>query len=187
MPKINIFAWYNRLSSREQRVLQGAAAVVLLLLLDSAVFRPVGEMYVSLDGQIVEAEGNLTRNLVNLSRKEPVEAGYSKYSSFVRQAGTDEEENASLLSEIEQLARANQVVLVDMKAREAASGQFYRQFSAELDAEGEMKNLIAFMYSMEQSAQVMKVVNAKLTEREANSVVVKGRMTVAKTVFLGGI
>lgn len=184
--KFNIFAWYNRLSSRERLILPLAAGCVLILLVDHAVFTPVWDMYISMEDRITEAEGTYVRNLVNFKRKEIVESDYEKYRSFIRPAGSDEEENASLLSEVEQLARSNQVVLVDMKPREVKSRQFHKEYAAELDAETEMEGLINFIYQMEQSPQIMKVSSAKLSAREALSNLVRARMTVTKTIFLRG-
>ncbi len=184
--KLNIFAWYNRLSSRERRIFQLAAGFVLFLLLDQAVFTRVWDMYSSMEKRITEAEGTYVRNLVNLKRKEIVESDYAKYRSFIRSAGKDEEENAGLLSEVEQLARSNQVVLVDMKPREVKARQFYKEYAAELDAEAGMEELIKFIYQLEQSPQLMKVSSAKLTLKEAGTTFVRAKMTVTKTVFLKG-
>ena len=187
MSKFNFFSWYNGLANREKKVFQGAAGCILLLLVDMTVVTPVWDTYSLMEDQIAEAEGALTRNLVNLGRKEAVEAGYERYRSFVRTAGSDEEENAALLSMIEQVARAHQVVLADIKPRETKVDDFHKEYIAELDAEAEMKNLVNFIHEMEKSDQIMKVLSAKLSAKEANSPVVKARITVAKTTFLGGL
>lgn len=184
--KFNLFAWYERLASRERRIFQGAVGCVLILFLDMALITPLWDSYVAMDERIAAAERTLLRNLVNLNRREVVEAEYEKYRAYERPAGRDEEENAGLLSEVEQLARSHQVVLVDMKPREGKSGQFHKEYVAELDAEAEMANLIKFIHQMEGSAQLIKVTNAKLVAKEAKSNVVKVRINVAKTAFLGG-
>ncbi len=182
--KLNIFAWYDHLSSRERRIFQFAAGFILLLLVDQVVFTRVWDSYSLIEEQIAEAEGTYVRNLVNLKRQETVESDYAKYRSFIRPAGKDEEENASLLSEVEQLARSNQVVLVDMKPREVKAHQFHKEYSAELDAEAEMEALIKFIYELEQSPQLMRISNAKLNLKEAESTFVRVKLTVTKTVFL---
>ena len=184
-PKLDIFVWYNRLSAREQRVLQVGVACVFLWLLDTAIFRPVWGLYVSTKEEIALAEMTLARNKTNLERKESVESAYTKYRSFVKPAGNDEEENANLLSEIERLARSNQVVLVDMKPREIKVSQFHKEYTAELDAESDMKNLIGFIYQLEQSGQLMKVFHSKFSPKDAKSDVIKAKIVVTKIAFLG--
>lgn len=184
--KLNIFTWFNHLSTRERRILQLAAGCLLFLLADKVVFTRVWEMYSSMEARITEAEGTYVRNLVNLKRKEIVESDYAKYDSFIRPAGSDEEENAGLLSEAEQVARSNQVVLVDMKPREVKTHQFHKEYAADMDAEAEMGNLIKFIYQIEQSPQLMRVSSAKITLKEAESTFVRAKMTVTKTIFLKG-
>ncbi|MBI4365962.1 MAG: type 4a pilus biogenesis protein PilO [Deltaproteobacteria bacterium] len=184
--KLNLLAWYQRLSARERKIFQAGMGCLLVFLIDLTVVRPVWSLYGSLQNEIAEAERTLTRNLLNLQRKEAVESAYEKYRAFVRPAGTDEEENAGLLSELEQLARTNQVVLVDMKPREAKATQFHKEYAAELDAEADMKNLIAFMHQLGQSPQLMKVVNARFAAKGDKTAAVKARITVTKTTFVGG-
>lgn len=183
--KFSIIAWYKNLAVREKRIFQAAMAVILLLLLDWTVITPLWDYYVSTEERINASEKILVRNLVNLQRKEVVEAEYEKYRPFIRPAGSDEEENASLLSELERLARENQVVLVDMKPREVKAGEFRREFVAELDAEAEMPNLLGFIHNMEASTQLMKVSNVKFIAKESTSTVIKARITITKMVFLG--
>lgn len=165
--------------------MQGAVGCVLLLILDLVVFTPLWDFHVSMEQKIIVAEKTLIRNLVNLQRKEAVEAGYEKFRPFVRHAGTDEEENAALLSEMERLARSHQVVLVDMKPRETIPREFHKEYVAELDAEAEMANLVNFIYQLEQSVQLVRVSNVTLSAKEAKSTFVKAKITVTKTALLG--
>lgn len=183
--KFNLFAWYGRLSFRERKVLHSAIGIVLLLLVDLTVVTPIWDYYISMEDKIASEERILVRNLVNLRRKEAVEAEYQKYSSYTRPMGSDEEETANLLSEVEQLARSNQVVLVDMKPRETKALQFHKEYIAELDSEADMPNLVRFMYNIEGSTQLLKVSSAKLSMKEPKSDIVKARLTVTKTVLLG--
>jgi len=184
--KSNFFSWFNNLSSRERLLLQLSIGFALFLLADQVIFTRVWDMYSSMEKRIVEDEGSYIRNLVNLKRKEVVESTYDKYKSYIRVAGRDEEENASFLSEVEQLARSEQVVLVDMKPREVKKQQFHKEYVADLDAEAEMEELIRFIYQLEQSPHLMKISKIKLTSKEQGSTFVKARMTVTKTVFLKG-
>lgn len=186
MPKFNFMAWYDRLSSREKKILQGAIGCVLLLVVDLMVVTPVWESHLALEEKIAVAEEATVRNLINLKRKEAVETAYERYRPFLRTALGAEEENASLLSELEQLARSNQVVLVDIKPRESKTFPFHGEYVAELDAEAEMESLIRFIHQIEGSVQLMRVSSARFASKEAESKLVKATITVTKTAFLGG-
>lgn len=187
--KLNLLAWYDHLASREKRVFQGAMACFIILLVDMTVITPILDSYSAMDERIASSERTLIRNLVNIQRKESVEAEYEKYRPFVRPSGSDEEENASLLSGMEELARANQVVLVDMKPQEVKAHQYHKAYVAELDAEADMANLIGFLHAIGESPLLMKVTNVRISPKDIKdpkSTVIKARITVMKTVLLGG-
>lgn len=186
--KLNLFAWYEHLSPREKMIFQGAMACFVILLIDLAVITPIMDSYVAMDERISSSERVLIRNMVNIERKETVESEYEKFRSFVRPGGTDEEENAALLSEMEKLARANQVVLVDMKPQEVKARQFNKEYVAELDAEADMANLVGFLHQIGESPQLMKVANVRISAKDPKdpkSTVIKARVTVTKMVLLG--
>lgn len=182
--KLDLAGRYNKLKPRERSLLFGFSIVALLLVSDFAVVRPLWNYYVSIEERTAAEEKRLVRNLLNINRKDAVERDYAGYQQFTRPSGTDEEEIGKLLSEIEQTARTNKVVLVDMKPREAQSRDFYKEYRAELDAETELANWVQFVHQLEESEQLLRVSAAKLTLKTPDSSVVKARMTVTKIVLL---
>lgn len=186
--KLNLLAWYDHLAPREKKIFQGALACFIVLLVDLMVITPIMDAYSAMEERISSSERTLVRNLVNIERKEAVESEYEKYRPFVQSGGSDEEENANLLSEMEKLARANQVVLVDMKPQEAKTNQYHKEYVADLDAEADMANLVGFLHAIGESPQLMKVTNVRLSPKDVKdpkSTAVKARVTVMKIVLLG--
>lgn len=183
LEKLNLLERYNSLKPRERNLLFGFSVVGLFLLSDLAVVRPLWNYYVSIEERTAAEERRLVRNLLNINRKDAVERDYGGYQQFVRPSGTDEEEIGSLLTEIEQTARNNKVVLVDMKPQAARTHDFYKEYQAELDLETEMAGWVQFVHQLEESAQLLRVSAVKLVLKAPDSPTVKARMTVTKIVL----
>lgn len=186
--KLNLLAWYDHLAPREKRIFQGALACLIVLIVDMMVITPILDSYSAMEERIAASERTLVRNLVNIERKESVESEYEKYRPFVRPGVSDEEENANLLSGMEEIARANQVVLVDMKPQDAKAHQYHKAFAADLDAEADMPNLISFLHAIGESPQLMKVTHVRISPKDIKdpkSTAIKARITVNKAVLVG--
>lgn len=182
--KLNLPERYRQLKHGERLLLLGAIMTALVLGADLAVARPLWNYYVSMGEQTAAEERKLVRNLLNISRKEIVEKGYEEYQKFLHPPTTDEEEIGRMLSEIEERARNNKVILVDMKPREPRPYDFYKEYVVELDAEMEMASWIYFMHQLEESSQLIRVTSAKLTRKGGDQPLAKAKMTVIKTLLL---
>ncbi|MBI2981293.1 MAG: type 4a pilus biogenesis protein PilO [Deltaproteobacteria bacterium] len=183
--KLNFLNRYQKLRRGERFLLLGALVATLLLVSDVAVVRPIWNYHISLQERTAAEERKLVRNLLNINRKDLVEKEYEEYQKFMQSPGSDEEEIGEMLSEIEQKARSNQAILVDMKPRESKSHEFYKEYLVALDAEMDMPSWIQFVYQLEASEQLIRLTSAKLTRKTSEGTdepVVKAEMEVTKTL-----
>lgn len=174
---------FSKLSQREKFFSMASAAVLLILLVDLLVVRPLYDSYVSLEVQTVEAEKRLEQNIINITMKGDIDKRFEEYRKFIRKPAPKGEEEAMMLSEIEKTARANEVLLLDIKPQDEKSQDFYKQYAVDIDAEAEMGRLIQFLYQLETSSQIMRVVKAKLGLKNKESHIIKAKLTVTKTVM----
>lgn len=182
--KFNFLKRYHQLGARERFLLIGTLIVVLLLIADFAIVKPLWNYNIKLGEQTAVLEKKLIRNLLNINRKERVEKEFEKHRHWIHPPSTDEEEIGKMLSEVEQEARNNQVTLVDMKPRETKSKNFYKEYRAELDAEMPMDNWVRFVYEVENLDQLVLLTITKLTYRGDDNPVIKAKMAFTKTLFL---
>ena len=178
--KLDLLGRYGKLNARERTLLFGTAVTVLFLVSDLAVVRPLWNYYISMEERTTTGEKKLVRNLLNINRKDLVEKEYEEYRRFIHPSGTDEEEIGKMLSEIEQTARNNKVVLVDMKPQESKSYDSYKEYRVSLDAETEMANWAQFVYQLEGSDQLLRVTAVKLALKGGDTPLVKAKMMVTK-------
>lgn len=174
---------FGRLSKRERIFSAASAAVLLLLFVDFLIIRPLYDYYVSLEVQTLEAEKRLEQNIINITMKEEIDKRFEEYRRFIRKPASKGEEEAMMLSEIEKTARANDVLLVDIKPQEEKIYEFHKQYTADVDAEAEMKQFVQFLYQLETSPQMIRAVKVKLSLKDRESHTVKAKLTMVKTAM----
>lgn len=184
MNKMNLLGFYNRLKSRERVFLLGALTVILLLMSDVVILRPLWSYMISLNERALVQEKKLIRNLLNINRKERVEMEFEEHRHLIQHPGTDEEEIGKMLSEIEQKARNNNVILVDMKPHDPRSLEYYKVYWTEVDTEMRMNDWIKFVHEVEESNQLIRLTTATLRLKEGDETIARARMEFTKTLIL---
>ena len=95
---------FSRLSKKERTLLYATAIIICFASLDRLVYQPIVNRLNELDQEILLQENQLRRNVRNMAARESILNAYSAYAAYALTAGSDEEEIAGLLNEIEGLA-----------------------------------------------------------------------------------
>jgi len=114
--------------------------------------------------------------------KRSITQEYQKYIQYVSKSGSDEEEVAKILGEIETLARQTAINLVDMKPQTTREIDFYKQYLIEVEAEGEMKDLVNFLHQLNISSQLLRAEKLRLSLPKKDSTVIKSSMLISKVL-----
>jgi len=163
----------GKLSKKEKIGLVVAFLILSCALMDRVVISPINKRFRGLNSQIGIAEKQLGRHLRNLMRKGDVTKRYAKYVMYVKKIGSDEEDVARVLAEIEALARRSGVSLSDIKPQASKDISFYKQYTVEVEANGDMNSIVHFLYQLNSSNQLLRAEKLRLSmkERESSSVV----------------
>jgi len=170
----------SKLSNRERIGAFLGAAFLLLVFLDSLIIKPINARVKALNTEIETGEAQLGRYLRNLSRRDAVLEEYQKYAKYVKKAGSDEEETAKILGEIETLARKSNLTLADMKPRMPRSIGFYKEYTVEIEVEGSMNSIMNFLYELNSSTQLLRAERVRLYPKKKDASAVKGAILVTK-------
>ena len=173
----------TRLSKREKLVLYAVIAVISCAFLDRLVIRPIGSKFRQLNEEILVQRKLLGKNIRNLTQKEMVLKEYKKFETYSKSSGSDEEEMAEFLNEIEKFARKSAVYLVDIKPRPIMSIDFYKKCIVEIESEAEMEALMEFLYQIEASDKLLKVEQLQLVPKKAGSSITKGLIVITKALI----
>ncbi len=172
-----------KLSNKERIGLFIAIAFVFLAFLDRLIINPINDKIQQIDREIKITEKQLGQYWRYLIQKEVVSKEHQKYTQFVKKISSDEEEAAKIFGEIEELARKSAVYLVDMKPQPPRQVDFYREYTVEIKAEGEMESLISFLYQLNNSPQLLCAERLRLNLKERESSLVKASMLITKILI----
>ncbi|MBI3617629.1 MAG: type 4a pilus biogenesis protein PilO [Candidatus Omnitrophica bacterium] len=175
---------WDKLSKKEKIGLSAALAFLALAFLDRLLISPVRTKFNALNQQIRISEKQLGGDMRNINQKKFIGEEYEQYLPYIRRSGSDEEEVAKILGEIEALARKSSVYLVDMKPRKPREVEFYKEYTVEIEAEGGMESLMSFIYQLNTSSQLLRVETLRLNLTKGDSNVLSASMLITKVLIL---
>lgn len=172
-----------RLSTKEKIGLGLGMAFALLALFDRIVIGPMSQKFHHLNQEIRLAELDLCRDMRTLDEKEAVTKEFQDYARYVKQMGSDEEEMARFLREVENLANKSSVNLLDVKPQMPQSKDLQKQFTVEIEAEGDMPAIIMFLHQLNTSDCLLRSekITLKLIQKEKN--ILRASILVTKIVI----
>ncbi len=176
-------ALFSRRSKRESALVYGTVIIIFFASLDRLVYHPIVNRLNELDQEVLLKENQLRRNLRNLAARETVFKAYSAYAAYGLTAGSDEEEIAGLLNEIEGLARKSGLSLVNVKPMPATRADFGKQYPVEVEVETEIAPLTKFIYGLRSSKYLLRVKKLRLMPKGSRTMQAKVYLLINKTVI----
>jgi len=172
--------FFNKLSKKERIGLSIAVGFITLAVLDRLVIKPIKDKVDRLNHQIQVSEEELRLDLRNLQEKKVISREYEKYTQYVTKAGSDEEEVAKILAEIEEMARRSNVNLVDITPQAPREIDFYREYAAEIEIMGSMESVVKFLYRLSNSMLLLRAQKLRMTLKGDESKNVAATILVTK-------
>jgi len=161
------------------------ASVIMIVLgsIDRFFYQPIMNLFNEVEQEILSQEIQLRKNMRFLAAREAISNRYSAYAAFAVTTGSDEEEVAGLLNEVEGVARKSGLALLNMKPKPAFTTEFGKQYPVEVEVETEMSQLIKFIYGLQNSKYILGVKKLRLVPKGKKSSQIKGYVLVQKTVI----
>ena len=162
--------FFSKLAKKERIGLSIASLIVLLALADRLVVSPIRGVMGRLNREIEICEEELRRDIMSMNEKKAISKEYEKYTQYVTKAGSDEEEVAKILAEIEGIARKSNVNLVDITPQAPREIDFYREYAAEIEIEGETPAIVSFLYRLSNSTLLLRAQKLRINLKASGSV-----------------
>ena len=176
--------FWDKLSRKEKIGMSFALAFLIVAGLDRLIVNPIRTQFQRVDQAIKISEKKLGHDLRNVHLKDQIAKEFEKFVEYVERSGSDEEEVAKILGEIESLARQSKVYLVDVKPQAPQKVDFYKEYSVEIEAEGEIADLTTFLHHINMSAQLLRVEKLRLNAKEEENKMLKSSMLITKVLVL---
>ena len=168
------------LSKREKILFYITITAILLSLIYNFVFKALDAEWRQLNSQILDKEIRLKRNARYLQQKDNVKGVYLEYVGYVKKKGSDEEEIASFLNEVETTARSSGIHIANIRPKPIKDLVFCKKYILEMDSEATMEKHIEFIYNLQKSSQLIRVEKIKLTSQGRDISLLKARMLITK-------
>lgn len=174
---------FSHFTKRERNLLYFVIILIFLWIAHALVIKPIVTKWKGIDKKIEANSLKLERNKKMIERKQSIQHDYDSYASSVKMAGSEEEEMAKFLTEIESLARSSSVYISDIKPRPVKKVQFYKKYFVELDAEGDINQVSKFIYDIQNSPQLLKIDKFSLGTKGAGTNLLKCHLLVSKILI----
>lgn len=175
-------AFVMRLSKREKQMMYLAVGAVLIFGMDRLIVEPIHARMLSLNQEIIDKEAGVRKNLRILALKERIVAESLKLAPMLNKISFDEREVSGLLKEIEIYANESSVDLINIKPQGASEFGIWDVYQISLNCEGQLDELIEFMYKVENSNSLFLIKRYQITPKSRNSSEASCSMRVYKVI-----
>jgi len=176
--------FWEKLSQKEKIGLTLAFMFIAVASLDRLIVSPIRGRFQRIDRSIKINEKQLAHDLRNVHQQDQIAEQYDKYVKYVERSGSDEEEVAKILGEIESLARQANIYLANMKPQTPKEIDFYKEYAVEIEVEGETEPLTTFLYQLNTSDQLLRVERLRLNSQKEGDKVLKASMLITRILVL---
>ena len=172
-----------RMSKKERNLFLIAIIFVGCAILYRTTLLPAIGNSAALNRRIQLKRRMIKDSLGLLNQKDNIQKESRKYASYAKQKLSEEEETAVLLKEIEDIARKSSVQLIDLKPYSQGKIDFYIEYRIEIETESNMNQLVAFIYNLQNSESLLKVVKFRINSKADKHDILKAYLTITK-VFI---
>lgn len=176
-------AAFGRLPANQRKAAVFAAGGGVVLLFVFAIYLPYRASISALEAKIAAKEKEVKADLAVVASRNLLEMEQAKYRAFLAPEMSENEENASLLKDIETFVKEAEVNLLTIKPTGAKQYEgFARKYSVALELEASMENLIKFLYAIEAARKPLTVEKYSIAPKSRDSNLARVSMTVSKMV-----
>ena len=170
------------MSKKERVIFSIAAFCACLVLLDRIIFSPILNKLKTLNTEIHSQRKIIKESLSVIARKDSISKDMGKYSSYITEPLSEEEETASLLREIETLADKFSITFTDIKPAGLKDEGLVGEYNVNLNGEARLENLLDFIYKLENSSPILITKRFSIGSVAKKSDVLRFTMTISKII-----
>ncbi|MCP4650248.1 MAG: hypothetical protein GY853_09255 [PVC group bacterium] len=172
-----------KLSKREKTVLYLSVLFVLFAVMDRAVIGPIFHKMQSLEIDIKNTQEEIKKNTRIIAQKKRIKAEEKEYASFSVEAGSEEEETAALLKELETMSSEFNVYLADMKPLSVEAEGGVKKFLVSINCTADMEALVSFLYAIESADKLFQLSAFSITPKSRQSSTAQCELLISKIVI----
>lgn len=170
----------KKLKKREKAMVFFTGFLLIIWISYSFVGEPVINKWGRVNKDVKKAKIELQKAIKIYKQKENVNDEYGKLISKFSAKGSNEEEMAAMLNEIELVARQTNVRIINMKPRRTIKKANHRLLSVDIDTESTMRDMLKFIKLLKTSKQSLRIEQITLNSRARDPSILIGKMTTTR-------
>ncbi|MCM8784157.1 MAG: type II secretion system protein M [Candidatus Omnitrophica bacterium] len=170
----------SQFSKREKFLLFATVAVIVIAVSINFFVTPVAKRWRRMNNQISNLYNKLSRYTNILTLEKEIETKYKTYADYLKVKGSSEEALASVLQEIEKLARTSGVAITNIVPSGMETKDFYNKFEVRMDVESEINSLVRFLYELQSSKHLFRVVRLNINTKAGTQDVLRSSIQLIK-------
>ncbi|MFC1646234.1 type 4a pilus biogenesis protein PilO [Candidatus Omnitrophota bacterium] len=170
----------SSISKRERTIFSITILVISLSIIYSFILEPLYKEYTELNQEINTRHVQLAKNIRLLREKDIVRQEFKKYSHRLKVERSDEEEMATVLTEIEKIGNSTGIYLSDVKPQKIKDMDFYKVMIVEIRFQGAMQTLSKFIYELQNSALLLKASRLQINSKGAGQQLIEGVIQISR-------
>lgn len=175
----------SSLSKREKRIAFITAGIIAASALYIFALEPFAKTWVALDEEISAKKIKLQKYTRLISGFAGQNQRYQKYGPSLKEAMSDEQEVALILSDIEAIAAKSGAYLSILKPGPVKDEKRCKRFLIEAELEAQARQLVTFFYQIGNSSRMLKVEGMDISARPEQKDILKARVLISKILFKG--
>lgn len=169
------------LTKRERIIFFLTIAIICVSLSFNYIFKPLVKKFNFLNQEILTYKIKLEKAFRLLEEREGIKAKYTKVSSLVKENVSEEELLASILSELENLAKLSGLRITDIRPQSPKALRTHKEFLIEVKQEGQIQAFLRFIYELENSGYLLRIKKLQLNPKTDGQL--EGNLLISK-IFL---
>ncbi|MBF0569157.1 MAG: type 4a pilus biogenesis protein PilO [Candidatus Omnitrophica bacterium] len=171
------------LSLNEKKILGIAGIFILLALFDRLLIAPSWDRLQEIEDSITKEESRVSQNMHFLAYRERIKKEAESFKDFyAKDVRTEEEIIGDLLKQVEGMASSAKVELSKVTPAGKDEQKDYIKYLVTVDAVGKFEDITSFIYSINNSKELMKVEKMTIAGNARDAEKVQVNMSVSKMI-----
>ena len=176
--------FYSKLNEQEKKVFYVALVIVMLMVLDRMFLGPSLSKMKTYDEEIEQQRINIQRDLRFISYKNQImEEDRALRPYYKNDYKTEEQIIAAFIKKVEMIATEANINLIKITPAESKERKGFTEYYANLECEGLLENIAAFMHAVDTSSDLLKITKVSFTLKRASGDEVVVGMEIAKMLM----
>jgi len=173
----------SSISKRERIIFSVTSLVISLSIIYAFVIEPLYNKYTSLNQEINMKQIRLAKNLRLFKENDVVREEFNKYSHKLKTKGSDEEEMALVLTEIERIGKSTGTYLNDVKPQKIKDMDFYKTMLVEIRFQASVQTLSKFIYELQNSSLLLKASRLQINSKGGDQQQLEGIIQISRVLL----